>query len=94
VPLDYLVADRSGAVAAVEFLNGRLVAHRGENLPAPALTNSTYRRSASYLASLDDAGREAPPGNGSLDRFARAAQRLKSFDSNRREAAFSRGEVR
>ena len=32
----YLVADRSGASATVEFLDGKLVAHTGEDLPSQA----------------------------------------------------------
>jgi choloylglycine hydrolase len=38
----YLVADRSGATATVEFLDGEFVAHTGNDLPVSVLTNSPY----------------------------------------------------
>lgn len=41
VPLHYLVADARGDSAAIEFLNGKLIVHRG----ATALANDPYARS-------------------------------------------------
>lgn len=41
VPLHYLVADRGGDVAAIEFLGGKLVVHRGANV----LANDPYQSS-------------------------------------------------
>ncbi len=41
----YLVCDRSGTCAAIEFLDGKPVYHTGESLPVKALTNSTYEQS-------------------------------------------------
>ena len=38
----YLVADRMGDCAVVEFLDGRMVVCTGPELPAAVLTNSTY----------------------------------------------------
>lgn len=38
----YLVCDRSGDCATIEFLEGRMVAHTGDSLPVKALTNSVY----------------------------------------------------
>lgn len=78
-PLHYLVADRAGQVATVEFLNGRLVAHTRDDLPVPALTNSTYDASMRYLDRLRNTGESAAAGNGSLDRFARIAGRMGEF---------------
>jgi hypothetical protein len=76
VPLHFLVADREGRVAAVEFLDGRLVAHTGERLPLAALTNSSYADSVAYVRQLEAARTPAPKGPASLARFARAAERL------------------
>ncbi|HEX8152968.1 MAG TPA: linear amide C-N hydrolase, partial [Thermoanaerobaculia bacterium] len=39
VPLHYLVADKTGDVAAIEFLGGEVVVHRGESLRVPVLAN-------------------------------------------------------
>lgn len=76
-PLHFLVADRHGEVAAIEFLDGRRVAHTGDDLPVAALTNDTYSSSLRYLQKLDESHRLTPRRNDSLDRFARAARRLR-----------------
>lgn len=77
VPLHYLVADRQGQVAAVEFLDGRMVAHTGQKLPVAALANSTYAESL-------NAGRTEGPS--SLARFGRAAQRVRGFQAKGTDA--------
>jgi choloylglycine hydrolase len=82
VPLHYLVADRKGAVASVEFLDGRMVAHSGKDLPVAALTNSTYAESEKTR----EASKSAPQGTSSLARFARAAERVKGFDGAKGDA--------
>ncbi len=81
VPLHYLVADAKGQVATVEFLDGKLVAHAGDKLPVPALTNSTYAESLSYQRELAAEKKAVPGGPGSLVRFARAAERVRGFDA-------------
>jgi choloylglycine hydrolase len=78
-PLHYLVADRAGQVATVEFLNGRLVAHTRKDLPVPALTNSPYAGSLRYLDRLRRESGTPAGGPGSLDRFARIAERVREF---------------
>ena len=45
IPLHFLIADPTGDVAGIEFLNGKPVIHRGKNLPVPAMTNTTYAES-------------------------------------------------
>jgi penicillin V acylase-like amidase (Ntn superfamily) len=84
VPLHYLVADRKGQVATVEFLDGRLVAHTGKNLPVAALANSTYKESERFRQ--EKARQAAVQGNGSLVRFARAAERVEAFDGQKGDA--------
>ncbi|MFH1278246.1 MAG: linear amide C-N hydrolase [Candidatus Eisenbacteria bacterium] len=75
-PLHFLAADRSGAAATIEFLEGRMVAHTGKDLPWPVLTNDTYDRSLARLGEAPKAvGPEAFPGPGSLERFCRASLR-------------------
>lgn len=66
-PLHYLVADRQGQVATVEFLDGRMVAHTGRKLPVAALANDPYAESL---------GSERTDRR---SRFARAAQRVRGF---------------
>jgi choloylglycine hydrolase len=82
VPLHYLVADPSGATATIEFLNGELVCHEGGRLPVPVLTNDTYSSSVAYLKTFEGFGGRAPlrAGPGSLDRFCRAAAKVRAFE--------------
>jgi penicillin V acylase-like amidase (Ntn superfamily) len=47
----YLVCDRGGVCAVLEFLHGEMVAYTGSSLPVPALSNSTYQDS---LTALED----------------------------------------
>src|SRR4030095_13103539 len=80
VPLHYLVADRSGAAATIEFLEGRLKTHEGKTLPVPVLTNDTYERSLASLSRYQGFGGDATPpsGSASLARCARTAALVKS----------------
>ncbi len=43
----YLVCDRKGDCATIEFLEGEMVYHTGESLPVKALANSIYQESLS-----------------------------------------------
>jgi penicillin V acylase-like amidase (Ntn superfamily) len=73
VPIHYLVADRQGQVATVEFLDGRMVAHTGQKLPVAALANDPYAESLS-------------DGTEGGSRFARAARRVRSFKAKGTDA--------
>src|ERR1700741_4950522 len=44
-PLHYLIADAKGYAATIEFLNGKMVVHKGAELPFPVLTNNSYEES-------------------------------------------------
>ena len=72
IPIHYLFADATGDVAIVEFLDGKLVAHRGQTLPVRALANSTYEDSLAALGAAARRG-DMPASLSSLDRFVRAA---------------------
>jgi len=41
----YLICDRLGNVATIEFLDGKMVSHIQNSLPIPVLANSTYKNS-------------------------------------------------
>ena len=84
VPLHYLVNDRAGNTTTIEFLNGNLVAHRGATLPVSTLTNDTYAKSLGYAKTTS---LEKARGNGSLERFARAANKTGEFDKQARSDA-------
>jgi choloylglycine hydrolase len=74
----YLVADRSGAAATLEYLDWELVAHAGGNLPVSVLTNSPYsevlRLWQVYGGSANYAWMDS-----SSQRFCIAADRVSAF---------------
>jgi choloylglycine hydrolase len=72
IPIHYFFADASGDAAAIEFLDGKLVVHRGESLPVRALANSTYADSVAAFEAAKRTG-EMPTFRSSLDRFVRGA---------------------
>jgi L-ascorbate metabolism protein UlaG (beta-lactamase superfamily) len=76
--LHYFLTDRTGQAAVVEFLEGRVVVHRGAGLPVAVLTNDTYARSLAYLGRHDGFGGSRVPTAGpeSPERFVRAALAL------------------
>ncbi len=45
----FLILDREGNAAAVEFLDGKMVVYHDDSLPVPVLTNSTYEESLSFF---------------------------------------------
>jgi penicillin V acylase-like amidase (Ntn superfamily) len=82
-PLHYLVCERTGRCATVEFLDGKLVAHSGSSLPVPALANDTYAESVRFLQSpqgkAEGKGGVYGSGRGSLERFARASAMMERY---------------
>ncbi|HEY0678926.1 MAG TPA: linear amide C-N hydrolase [Chitinophagaceae bacterium] len=81
-PLHYLVADATGAAATIEFLGGKMVVHKGENLSYPVLTNSVYSESVSITK--DALKNNKPAGSASsTDRFIKACKMVEEFKSDK-----------
>jgi penicillin V acylase-like amidase (Ntn superfamily) len=76
----FLVCDRTGDCAVIEFLNGEMVYHTGASLPVAALTNNVYQDSVKAW----QAGRLT---NESLKRFGAAADGVSSFEPTSAEPA-------
>ena len=80
--LHYFVADAAGGCAVVEFVEGKAVISAGDDMPVRALANSTYDDSLSFLSMYEQ--KEGTPediaGDGSLERFSRAAIAATNFD--------------
>lgn len=74
--IHWLVCDATGDCATIEFLEGKMVAHHGKDLPVPALANHTYKASLESLRRKRAAGK-VPQGSGSLERFTRAADLIR-----------------
>ena len=77
VKVHYLVSDKAGNTASVEFLKGKMVVHTGDQLAVPTLTNNTYEESLSYAKHTDP---EKAKSGTSLDLFTRAAHKTEEFE--------------
>jgi choloylglycine hydrolase len=75
-PLHFLVADRQGRCATVEFIGGRRVVHVDESLPVAALTNHAYDEAWSYASRTPPAAADTVS---SLGRFVHAADAVRQF---------------
>jgi choloylglycine hydrolase len=80
--LHFLIADRSGKAAVVEFAGGRMVSYSGNGLPVRVLSNNSYAESVRFLKMHRGFGGERKVSNGpeSAERFVRAATILEDFD--------------
>jgi penicillin V acylase-like amidase (Ntn superfamily) len=86
----YLISDKHGHCATIEFLDGRMVSHTGKDLLAQVLSNSIYEESIDEWKkmSLQKTRGEAVSINGSsLGRFIQAADRVSAFKPTGSRAA-------
>jgi penicillin V acylase-like amidase (Ntn superfamily) len=81
-PLHYLVADANGNAATIEFLDGKMVAHKAAQLDFPVLTNSVYSESVK-LAKDAIQKNDIPGSAGSEERFIRACSMVNDFTSGK-----------
>lgn len=81
-PLHYMVADAGGNAAAIEFLAGKMVVHKGEQLLFPVLTNSVYDESV-RLAKDAIQSSNIPGNAGSEARFIRACSMINEYKAGK-----------
>lgn len=72
-PLHYLVADAKGNAATIEFLNGKMIVHKGSELPYPVLTNDTYE------LSVRNKNNEVSTSDNSLQRFSTTCNMIQQY---------------
>ena len=90
-PLHFLLADRSGDSAVIEFLHGRMMVRRGETLPARALANTPYDEDLAYASRAPASRDPLPRGlDGSRERFARTLRAVKDFEAAPQGSAVDR----
>jgi len=76
-PLHYLIADANGNAATIEFLNGKMIAHKENQLSFAVLTNSVYEESVkSYTERIYNSS------NNSLQRFGIACEKIQHLNGN------------
>jgi penicillin V acylase-like amidase (Ntn superfamily) len=76
--LHYIVCDKNGDMAIIEYLEGNLIAYTGNQLSIPVLSNSTYQESLEYLSRAVDHQQKFSDEykENSLQRFACASQMI------------------
>ena len=74
-PLHYLIADANGHAATIEFLNGKMVVHKGNDLTVPVLTNNIYDESVKAYKN------SSANGNNSLERFSEACGMIQKLNA-------------
>ncbi|MBN2564620.1 MAG: linear amide C-N hydrolase [Candidatus Eisenbacteria bacterium] len=82
----YLVADAEGNAVAIEYLNGRFVYYKGDDLPVRAMANMRYDRA---LYAYEHGGTRwwwSNPGQ-SAERVAACQTRAERFDATRDTSA-------
>jgi choloylglycine hydrolase len=73
VPLHFLIADANGNSATIEFLEGKMVVHKGKDLPFAVLTNDPYAESIQQTKSFTG------QSYSSIDRFGRACSKVNQY---------------
>jgi choloylglycine hydrolase len=84
----YLVADRTGASAVIEYLDGELVVHTGDDLPVSVLSNWYYDDSLRLWQMYRGSGSYSWMDS-SLQRFCIAADRVSSTEATTVEDGIS-----
>jgi penicillin V acylase-like amidase (Ntn superfamily) len=80
-PLHFLIADSGGNAAVIEFINGKMVAYWGKELPYSVLTNNFYSSTLKHMLNSDNskiAYTFTFQGN-SLERFVTASNMVKNY---------------
>ncbi len=82
----YLISDRNGDSAVIEYLDGEMVVRTGGSLPVSVLANWYYADSLHWWRALRDSGNYSAM-DGSIQRFCLAADRVSEFDETNGAAA-------
>ncbi|TCO08913.1 linear amide C-N hydrolase [Natronoflexus pectinivorans] len=83
--LHFLVADASGDLATIEFLDGNMVVYRGADLKHPVLSNCSYDVSINYIASTNQNQKHTPWVENSSGRFKTAAEMIDGKNPNKKD---------
>jgi penicillin V acylase-like amidase (Ntn superfamily) len=73
----FLICDRSGNTAVIEFLNGKMIVNTGEHFKVTALANSTYQESLTAYNTKANTNY-----NRSLYNFCTAANMIENYSNN------------
>ncbi|UCH84228.1 MAG: linear amide C-N hydrolase [Candidatus Latescibacterota bacterium] len=78
----YLIADRSGACAVIEYQKGEAVVYTGDAVEVCAITNTTHRQALSHIPMDKAFGGDVDiaAGNDSYGRFVRMAAMMRDYE--------------
>lgn len=78
----FFTADREGNCAAIEFINGKIVIHTGDDMPVKVLCNALYSYELKTLGRYEGFGGKRPVAmeKRKEPRFLHAAQMIKDYD--------------
>jgi choloylglycine hydrolase len=87
----FFVGDSKGHCATIEFLDGEVVVHQGDDMPVPALFNQPYDRELEYMRLFKGfGGLYEPDFEARLDtrvpRMVKAAVMFRDFDADSQDA--------
>lgn len=87
VKIHYFVSDAAGDCAVIEFIKGRMVVHRGDQLLYRQITNDTCAECQQQIVSYRGfgGGSAIPPDNASISRYARLAKAAEAAQTDRRQ---------
>ncbi len=84
-PIHIFVADNTGQCAVIEFIDGKMVYHKGDEMTINVLSNSVYADAVDYLKEHKGFGGDKivkKNRSNSLDRFVKASAMVQSYHSN------------
>ena len=93
IPVHYLITDKYGNTATIEFLKGQLVQHSGESLKYRTLTNDSYEKSLEYAKIFKGLGgsRMLNGTTSSMDRFTTSCTMLNNYSKEQNGNAVNYG---
>lgn len=84
----YFVCDKSGELAIIEPIEGKLVIYTNETIPYPIISNDSYEKSLEYLKNYQGFGGEKPIPEktfGVEEIMAIGASKIKSYEGRNKE---------
>jgi choloylglycine hydrolase len=84
INLHYLISDKQGNVAVIEFYNSKLYFYEGEEIEYLVLSNNHYENSIKYIKNFQGFGGNLsiPKTNTSNDRFVKTALLLNKLEDH------------
>jgi len=92
VNLHYLISDKQGNTAIIEFYDGKIHIYHGKEIQYPVLSNNTYRNSLKYIKNFKGFGGDLPIRNETTsgERFVKAVVLSKNIHTRSNKSLVSK----